>query len=179
VITNEETGGLTITHPDREPLVVNPDEPGDADRLVAWSAGFVPQNRARPAFVARATRGMTDTGYPSVSIHSLASLRALSAAAGREISADRFRGNFWVEGWEPWAELDMAGKEISIGGVRLLVRERTRRCAATTANPLTGAIDFDTPAFLEATWGHRDFGVYAEVLTSGPVAVGDDVTLLT
>ena len=57
------------------------------------------------------------------------------------------------------------------------MRERITRCKATTVNPETGRIDADTLGALEAGWGHQDFGVYAEVISGGPVAVGDAVSL--
>ena len=36
----------------------------------------------------------------------------------------------------------------------------------------------DTLGTLETGWGHRDFGVYAEVVESGPVGPGDKVEVL-
>ncbi len=178
-VVDENAGTVTLTHPNAGAIAVNPDLPDDAARLVKWSATFVPTNRAAPAFVARANRGMTDSDFPSISINSHASLRDLSARAGVELSANRFRGNLWVDGWEAWAEFDLIGKEITVGGARLLVRERIQRCSATTANPETGKVDFDTPGFTEKTWGHKDFGVYAEVVGSGLINIGDAVEVLS
>ncbi len=172
---DEASATVTLSHPTAGTIVVNPDDPEGAADLVAWSAAFVPANRAAPAFVARAARGMTDTEFPSVSLNSLSSLSDLAARAGVDLAAGRFRGNLWIEGWAPWAEFDLIGKEISIGAARLRLRERIRRCPATTANPATGKVDFDTPGFLEAQFGHRDFGVYAEIVGSGEVAIGDRV----
>lgn len=177
--TDEASGIVTLNHPQKRPLRVNPDLPDDAARLVAWSAALVPANRAAPVSVARARRGMTDTGFSSVSILSLASLRQLSASAGQALSPHRFRGNLWIDGWAPWAEFDLIGKEISVGAARLRIRERIKRCTATTANPETGQVDFDTPGFLESQFGHRDFGIYAEVTVSGPIAEGDVVEILS
>ncbi|MDZ4136909.1 MAG: molybdenum cofactor biosysynthesis protein, partial [Paracoccaceae bacterium] len=49
---------------------------------------------------------------------------------------------------------------------------------ATMANPETGRIDADTLGALTAAYGHRDLGVYAEVMQSGPIACQDKVVVL-
>jgi MOSC domain-containing protein YiiM len=66
---------------------------------------------------------------------------------------------------------------VSVGETVLRVRERTKRRQATTANPHNGERDIDMLRVL-STWGHRDFGVYAEVIQTGPVAVSDKVKVL-
>lgn len=174
---DEASGVVTLSHPTAGTIAVNLELPSDAAKLVAWSAAFVPANRAAPSFVARAQRGMTDTDFSSISILSHASLHDLSSRAGIELSPDRFRGNLWVKGWDAWSEFALLGREISIGAARFLLRERIQRCTATAANPTTGKVDFDTPQFIESQFGHRDFGVYAEVITSGEIAIGDAVTI--
>ena len=96
--------------------------------------------------------------------------------AGRAIDPIRFRPNLVVDGPEPWAEFGWIGGEISAGPVRLKVWERTDRCAATNVDPKTGVRDMAIPAILQREWGHGDFGVYAEVVQGGTLAVGDPVT---
>jgi uncharacterized protein YcbX len=86
---------------------------------------------------------------------------------------ERFRGNVWLDGLAPWAEFNLVGSDICVGGATLRIRERITRCKATTVDPETGVSDADTLGALEAGWGHQDFGVYAEVVTGGAVAVGD------
>ena len=116
---------------------------------------------------------MTDSDFPSVAILNRSSLRALSQKAGRDLAMERFRGNIWLDGLAPWEEFDLVGREITIGGARFAVRERITRCRATMSNPETGRIDVNTLDLLDAGWNHTDFGVYAEVTASGPVAIGD------
>ncbi|PZQ49651.1 MAG: molybdenum cofactor biosysynthesis protein [Rhodovulum sulfidophilum] len=175
---DEATGTVTLTHPRLPALTVNPDLPEDAERLVAWARELADAGRAQPAFVVRPTRGMTDSGFPSIAILNGASLRALSERAGQPLAMERFRGNVWLEGLGPWAEFDLVGREIRLGEAVLLVRERITRCRATSANPDTGLIDVDTLGLLHSGWGHRDFGVYAEVVSGGRVAVGDEGEVL-
>jgi uncharacterized protein YcbX len=116
---------------------------------------------------------MTDTDYASVSVKSLASLRALGERMGAALDPRRFRGNIWLDGLAPWEEFDWVGREIAIGGARLRVVERVVRCNATKNNPDTGIRDTDTLGALEAHYGHKEFGVYCEVIEAGAVAEGD------
>ena len=50
------------------------------------------------------------------------------------------------------------------------------RCDATSADTRTGARDLDMVATLERLYGHHDFGIFAEVVTGGEIAIGDGVS---
>jgi uncharacterized protein len=172
--TDETAGRITLRHPDREPITVDPDDPKDAEALVDWVRPLSNPDRARPAFVVRAgENGMTDSAFASVSILNTASLAVLSERMGRRLAMERFRGNIWLDGLEPWREFELVGRELRIGGATFAVRERITRCQATSVDPETGVPDADTLGALEAGWSHRDFGVCAEVVSGGRVAVGD------
>lgn len=167
---------VTLCHPRRPTETFRPDDPADAARLIAWLLPLWPENRPEPARVIRVPgHAITDQDEPLISINSVSSLADLGARMGRELSPHRFRGNIWVEGWAPWTELDLIGKEITVGDARLRVEEPIGRCRATGANPETGEQDADTMGALESHFGHTDFGVFARVITSGRVAVGDEV----
>jgi uncharacterized protein len=176
--TDEVRGRVRLTHPEAEPIEVAPDDPADQARLVAWVTPLAAADRARPAFVVRAVRGMTDSPFPSIAILGLASLAALSGRVGRPLAMERFRGNVWLDGLEPWEEFGWIGREIAVGDARLRVVERITRCKATCVDPATGRPDADTLGALEAGWGHTDFGIYAKVVAGGPVAAGDPVEVL-
>ena len=75
------------------------------------------------------------------------------------------------------AECGWVGRTLRIGGATLKVRERITRCKATTVDPETGVSDVDTLGALETGWNHQDFGVYAEVIEGGRIAIGDGVRL--
>jgi uncharacterized protein YcbX len=136
---------------------------------------LVPQDRALPDRILRlAERGFTDTPFPSVSLCNLASHRAVADKAGVALSNLRWRGNIWFDTGTAWDEFDWIGKDVAIGGALLRVREPIRRCLHTAANPETGERDVDTLGILNS-WDHQDFGVYAEVIQSGQVAIGDAI----
>jgi uncharacterized protein YcbX len=171
-----EVGEITLSHPRRPTGTFRPDDPADAVRLIDWLRPLWPANRPEPARVIRVPgQALTDQDQPLVSINGLSSLADLSRHMGQDLSIHRFRGNVWVEGWAPWAELDLIGREIAIGTARLRVEEPIGRCRATGANPETGAQDADTMAALEAGYGHTDFGVFARVIEGGTLRLGDEV----
>jgi len=172
----EENGQVTLTHPDLGTLTLDPD--AEPDKLIAWTYPLVPEGRAASARVVRVPgRGMTDTEYPSVSIGNLATHRAIEQKIGRPLSEKRWRLNIWLDGLAPWEEFDWLDRDLDIGTVRLRIRDRIQRCNATTASPETGRRDADTLGVLN-TWGHQDMGVYAEVVRSGDIALGDELRLI-
>jgi hypothetical protein len=102
-------------------------------------------------------------------------LKDLERVAGTRIDPLRFRANVWIDGVDAWEEFNWLGKEIRLGPVRLRVKERIDRCAATNVDPATGARDMNIPKLLQHGFGHIDFGVFAEVMEGGTFRVGDAV----
>lgn len=171
----EATGQLHLSHPDLDPISLDPETEGD--RLVQWAAGLIPEGRAPSAHLHRVPGvAMTDTPFPSVSLLNAASNRALGQKLGRTLDQRRWRGNLWVDGLAPWEEFDLIGKTLRIGdSVTAHVAEPITRCLATTVDPETGRRDTDTLGALEDGWGHQDFGIYLEIRAGGPIRAGDPV----
>ena len=88
-----------------------------------------------------ASAHLTDVPDPWISIATTASLKALSHRVGMKLSPHRFRGNLWLDGTDPWEEMNWVGKRLQIGEVVLDVKEQITRCKATMANPETGKRD--------------------------------------
>lgn len=178
-VVDPARGRLTLSHPDREDITIDPDDDGDAGRFIQWVMPISNGNRLLPARLVRAGgQAMTDTDFPSVSLINLASHRAVEAQLGRALSPLRWRGNILVEGFDAWAEMDWPGRRIRLGAVEMEVVEPIRRCMATTANPETGERDADTLGALNAGFGHQDCGVYARVTRGGPLREGDKIEVL-
>jgi hypothetical protein len=119
----------------------------------------------------------SDVAAKVVSIINLASVADLENYTGAPVDPLRFRANLYVTGWPAWQELDMVGCKLAIGdGVVMKITKRIVRCAATNVDPTTGARDLEIPDTLMKTFGHADCGVYAEVLTPGTIAVGDQLS---
>ena len=175
---DEATHTLSLRHPDRGEITFRPDDAADLPRFLDWVRPLNPENRAQPARIVTAGRGMTDSDFASVAILNLASLADLSARMGHDLSIHRWRGNLWLSGAPAWDEWNWIGRRLRIGGATLEIRERITRCSATTVDPTTGRSDADTLSALSAHFDHQDFGLYATVLEDGDVALGDAWTLL-
>ncbi len=170
---DEATGCVILRHPDLSEITFRPDDPADLPAFLDWVRPLNPANRAQPAQIAKAGRGMTDSEFPSVAILSLSSLDDLSARMGHALSVHRWRGNLWLAGAEPFAEFGWIGRHLTVGDAVLRIEERITRCTATAVDPETGHPDGDTLAGLKAAYGHQDFGVYGVVVRSGSIAVGN------
>ncbi len=170
---------ITLRHPDRPDLTIDPDNEDDANRFIQWVMPISNGNRLLPARLVRAgDTPMTDTDFPSISIINLASHREVAARLGQDISPLRWRGNLLIEGLAPWAENDWIWKTIRLGEVEVEVVERIARCSATTANPEIGERDADTLRALREGWGHQNCGVYAKVTRGGTLREGDPVEVV-
>lgn len=176
---DEESGLLTLTHPELGAITFDPDAPEDAARFIAWVAPISPTERFRPVALVKAPgQGMTDSDWPSVSINNLATNAAVSQHLGQELSMYRWRGNLWIDGMPAFAEAELIGKEVKIGEAVLRVEEPIGRCRATAINPETGVQDADTLAALRALCGEQNFGVVARVIRGGEIAPGDEMEIL-
>lgn len=175
---DEASGRLTLRHPDRPDLTVAPGTPEGDAALSDWAAPLAEGTAWRGPFsVCRAPVAFTDFEESHLSIASIASRRALEDLAGQPLEPIRFRMNLWLDGLAPWEDLELVGRKLEIGEVRLRVIDRVARCNATAANPATGARDLAVPALLKRNFGHSDFGVYAQVVRGGSLRRGQAVRL--
>ncbi|MFG1277692.1 MOSC domain-containing protein [Xanthobacter autotrophicus] len=112
-----------------------------------------------------------------LSLLNLDSVRDLEVRMGAPLDPRRFRMNLHLEGWPAGAELELAGQRLKMGTAEIAVLKRTERCAAVNVNPQTAARDLNVVKGLMVAYGHTDCGIYAKVVRSGRVAVGDTVAL--
>ena len=93
---------------------------------------------------------------------------------GRPLDPRHLRANVVVRTDQPYVEESWVGRDLTIGTVRVRVSEPTERCrmvgVAQVGLP-------ERPGMLKAISEHHhlDAGVYAAVLESGTIAVGDPV----
>lgn len=173
---NEDEGTLTAWHADFGEITADLD--GEAGRSVfaTWVSAVLGDAVRGPLRVIAAPDGFrfmdSRTGY--VSIINLESVRDLEAKTGRTVDPARFRGNIMVEGWPAWSELDLADRDVMVGGARLTGIKPITRCAATHVDPNTASRDMDVLKALFDHYGHVQFGLYCRVESGGPVAIGDD-----
>jgi len=131
----------------------------------------------KPKLVSAPGHMFSDVRDQVLSIVNMASVHDLERIVGADVHPLRFRANLYLEGLAPWEEFDWLDKEIAIGDTRLIVTKRIQRCAATDVNPKTAERDLNIPKALMRGYGHADLGIYARVVTGGPIATGDEVRL--
>jgi uncharacterized protein YcbX len=138
----------------------------------------------RPTLQSAGPHKFTDVSVVSeammnaVSLINIDSVAQLAETLEVGIDPARFRANILFSGIPPFEELDWVDRDIAIGQARLRVVLRTQRCPATEVNPDTGVRDIDLPRALQQHYGHRDMGVYAQVIRGGRIAPGDRLTVL-
>jgi uncharacterized protein YcbX len=172
---DEATHTLTIAHEDRE---FRADLRTKEGRLAveAFFRRFMPDElRGPPKVLYGDQHSFSDVAKKVVSFINLASVAELEGKLGAPVDPVRFRGNIYVRGWPAWREFDLIDKEIRIGGARLKVFKRIKRCAATEVDPSTGARDLAVVKGLMDNFGHTDCGIYAEVIAGGGIAPGDKI----
>ena len=112
-----------------------------------------------------------------LSLHSVASLNALEAALEtRSLDESRFRSNIVIDGLEPWEELELIGKKVSIGDLDFEVTGPVIRCLAVHANPVTGVRDEQILTTLTHKLGQEDptFGILLQPVQKGGLLKLDD-----
>ena len=157
--------------PDASPVLVRTPRGGELDVAdPALAAELGPGVR-----VIKQNRGVFDL-FP-LSLLTVQSLAALDRLAGTGLTAGRFRPNLLVDapGCD-FPEDAWVGRVLRVGGLRMRVDQRDKRCVMVTINPVTLARD---PAVLRAIARQRDtrFGVYGSAVEPGRVTVGDPVEL--
>ncbi|ASA22450.1 MOSC domain-containing protein [Paenibacillus donghaensis] len=107
-----------------------------------------------------------------------ASLAKLQDMWGKSLDQRRFRGNFVVAlNDESLDEGNWIGKQLCIGDVQLRVDSYCNRCTVITMDPDTLERDPSLLKKVNTEFGLH-FGVYASVVTTGKISVGDKVELV-
>ncbi|PPA70731.1 MOSC domain-containing protein [Jeotgalibacillus proteolyticus] len=108
-----------------------------------------------------------------------ASLSSLSTLWGEEADGRRFRPNLVIDliNKEPFCEETWIDKSILIGDtVELKISQACQRCMIINVNPDNASI---TPALLKTIAKERNmqFGMYASVVKTGKIKVGDEISI--
>ncbi len=167
---------LKVSAPNGISLEANLSLPEGRAALETFIQEFMPQSvRGRPRVVFAQGHSFSDVAMKCVSIINLASLRELERRAKQTLHPLRFRANLYLEGLEPWAEMDWLDQNLKIGPVTLQIVKTTVRCPATQVDPETAERNIDVPRLLRELYGHQILGVYARVVSRGTIAQGDAV----
>jgi uncharacterized protein YcbX len=140
----------------------------------------------RPVRLVRVRRDGDGQDMHPLTVVSSASVRDIGSRGNRpDLDARRFRINLEIDGCGPYEEDGWDGGLVRIGEATIRVHDQIPRCVVTTLAPDTGQKDFKT---LNLIARHRPriegrrglpFGMYAEVVEPGRVALGDPVEPLS
>jgi uncharacterized protein YcbX len=142
-----------------------------------FATKFAGEIKGPPKVLTGDGHSFSDVARKVVSIINLGSVSAIENLVDQPVHPLRFRANLYVRGWPAWHEFGLLDQTLSIGGVRLKVVKRIKRCAAINVDPDTAARDLNIPQALMRRLGHADCGVYAEVTTGGAIAAGDAIVV--
>ncbi len=128
-------------------------------------------------------KGSVDRGRRgAASLISCASLARLAEVAHEpQIDARRFRMLIEVDGLDAHQEDAWVGRSIRVGNALIRWNGHVGRCLITSRDPDTGVIDLPTLDVLGSYRREADtteplpFGIYGEVVSPGPIRVGDPV----
>lgn len=111
-----------------------------------------------------------------LSLLTVQSVQQLSASVGLPLTPVRFRPNILIDAPSTIAFPEEAwpGSILRIGGLKLRVDQRDKRCVMVNIDPSDAASD---PRVLKAIAAERKscFGVYGTVVQPGEVSIGDSV----
>lgn len=194
---DDETRRLEIRRGDEVLLggTVEPSQPVDTDMwglrtitgdVVAdprWST-FFSDLVGRRVHLVRARRSAYDV-HPATLLGT-ASVQELARRSGLpEVDSRRFRMLIEFSGGDPHVEDSWNGARLAVGEAVLRAGDPVKRCAATTRDPDSGAVDLQTLRLITAYRGRQssalgvgaNFGIYGEVVAPGKVSVGDTLSV--
>lgn len=182
-VAYDASGRLRIAHRGRPVVDADTDSSDGRDAIERFFEAFMADCLpGRPRLVSAPGHMFTDNATKYVSLINLATVRAIEQAIrrggqalDRPLDPLRFRANLYVDGLDPFAELDWVGQELAVGDVRLACALRIDRCAATNVDPATARRDLNIPLTLRKAYGHIDCGVLLRVAHGGRLEIGQSI----
>ena len=113
--------------------------------------------------------------FNSISLININSISDFEKKINEKVEFQRFRGNFYMDGIEPWEERKWIGKTIKINNVSFKVENNIPRCVAINLKPKSDDNSLNLLQSLKKTYNHFDIGVYLTALEDGIINVGDKI----
>ena len=116
--------------------------------------------------------------FNSMSLINLNSIRDFEKKINDKVEFQRFRGNFYVDGIEPWEERKWLNKIVKINNVSFKVEKNIPRCVAINLKPKSDNINLNLLKSLKKNFDHFDMGVYLTAIEDGKINIGSKVELI-
>ena len=111
----------------------------------------------------------------SISLININSIKDLENKINKKLEIQRFRGNFYVQGIEPFEERNWINKVIKINNISFKVQSHIPRCVAINLKPKTDDNSINLLQSLKKNFNHFDMGIYLIALEDGKINVGDKI----
>ncbi|MDA9639726.1 MOSC domain-containing protein [SAR116 cluster bacterium] len=170
---------ITIHHRGKKVAKANLDSPEGGEQINDFLAGLLGDQIPGAPQVMRISEGAyTDTKAPLISLGGTASVTRFAEMSGTAPDVRRFRLNIMLKTEQPFQEAALIGKTIRLGKAEMHVTASVGRCAAIDVDPATAIRGPHYLPQMEASFGHTDLGIFAEVTRSGEVAPDDRLEIL-
>ncbi len=113
----------------------------------------------------------------TISLINLNSIRDFEKKLSKKIEFQRFRGNIYVDGLNPWDERNLINKTLIINNLKFKVTKEIPRCVATNIRPNSSEINLSIPISLKQFYNHINLGVYLIPLNDGNIKSNDDILI--
>ncbi len=171
IIDDKELISISTENQEQEALLVN--KLRDLESSIPQST-FLLKNHSFPFY----DTSHSNKIFNSLSLINLNSIFDFERKINEKIEFERFRGNFYINGIEPWEEYNWVGKNIKINNVLFKVEKKIPRCVAINLKPKTENNSLNLLQSLKKNYNHFDMGVYLTPLEDGTIEVQDKVTLV-
>ena len=113
----------------------------------------------------------------TISLINLNSIRDFEKKLSKKIEFQRFSGNIYVDGLNPWDERNLINKTLIINKLKFKVTKEIPRCVATNIRPNSSEINLSIPISLKQFYNHINLGVYLIPLNDGNIKSNDDILI--
>ena len=113
----------------------------------------------------------------TISLINLNSIRDFEKKLSKKIEFQRFRGNIYVDGLNPWDERNLINKTLIINNLKFKVTKEIPRCVATNINQILLNCNLSIPISLKQFYNHINLGIYLIPLNDGIIKSNDDILI--
>ena len=174
---------LTLIHKEKELISISPDNLKERS-LLSNKLIDLEDSLIKPIFLLKNQdfpfydTSHSNKVFNSISLININSIKDFEKKINQKIELQRFRGNFYVDGIEPWEERNWINKTIKINNVSFKVEKNIPRCVAINLKPKTDDNSLNLLQSLKKSFNHFDMGIYLTALDDGTVDIENNIELI-
>ena len=173
---------LTLIHKEKELISISSDNPEERS-LLSNKLIDLEDTLIKPIFLLKNQdfpfydTSHSNKVFNSISLININSIKDFEKKINQKIELQRFRGNFYVDGIEPWEERNWINKTIKINNVSFKVEKNIPRCVAINLKPKTDDNSLNLLQSLKKSFNHFDMGIYLTALDDGTINIENNIEL--